>query len=64
MKYGIIYCGYNTEEYVEASLKPFIDALKLSKVIKDDSWEYIKKIDVDQVKSKEKKLLIMVQENE
>lgn len=45
-----------------ASLKPFIDALKLSKVIKDDSWIYIKNIPVDQVISKEKKLLIMVNE--
>jgi Holliday junction resolvase RusA-like endonuclease len=45
-----------------ASLKPFVDALTLSKVIKDDSWDFIKRIDVDQVKSKEKKLVIKVKE--
>lgn len=45
-----------------ASLKPFIDALRLSGVIEDDSWAYIKKIEVDQVLSKEKKLVISVKE--
>jgi Holliday junction resolvase RusA-like endonuclease len=45
-----------------SSLKPIIDGLKLSGVIKDDSWEYIKHIEVDQVKSKEKKFIINVKE--
>lgn len=43
-----------------ASLKPFIDGLVLSKVIQDDSWEFIKFIDVEQTKSKERKLVIKV----
>lgn len=44
------------------SFKPFIDALKLSSIIKDDSWKYIKHITTDQVISKEKKLVITVEE--
>lgn len=35
-----------------ASLKPFIDGLTLSGIIKDDNWNYIRKIDVDQAKDK------------
>jgi hypothetical protein len=31
-----------------ASLKPFIDGIKLSGIIKDDSWKYIRWITVDQ----------------
>lgn len=45
-----------------SSLKPAIDGLKLAKVIKDDSWTYIKHIPVDQVKSKERILRIEVRE--
>lgn len=45
-----------------ASLKPFIDSLTLSKVIKDDSWAYIQHIPVFQVSSKIKKLVIRVEE--
>jgi len=45
-----------------SSLKPAIDGLRIAKVIKDDSWEFIKDIPVDQKKSKEKKLIITVQE--
>ena len=25
LKYGIIYCGYNTEEYIVDSITPFLD---------------------------------------
>jgi hypothetical protein len=45
-----------------ASLKPFIDGLVLSGVIKDDNWNFIKHINTDQVKSKEKKIVITVKE--
>lgn len=48
-----------------ASLKPAIDALHLSQIIKNDSWKYIRHIDIDQVKSKtERKLVIRVEEVE
>jgi Holliday junction resolvase RusA-like endonuclease len=43
-----------------ASLKAYIDGLKLSGVIIDDSWEYIKKIEVDQIVSKDRKMIISV----
>jgi hypothetical protein len=46
-----------------ASLKPYIDGLRLSGIIFDDSWEYIKQINVNQVISKDKKLIIRVVEN-
>lgn len=45
-----------------SSLKPFLDGLTLSGVIKDDSWKYIKQINTDQKISKEKKLIITVEE--
>jgi Holliday junction resolvase RusA-like endonuclease len=45
-----------------SSLKPVIDGLVLAKVIKDDSWTYIKHIETDQVKSKIPKLIIEVRE--
>lgn len=45
-----------------ASLKPFIDGLVLSKVIKDDSYQYIKSIETFQKISSEKKLVITVTE--
>ena len=46
-----------------ASLKPAIDALHLSQIIKNDSWKYIRFIDIVQVKSKtERKLVITVEE--
>lgn len=44
-----------------ASLKSYIDGLRLSGIIKDDSWEYIKHISVNQLISKDKKLIITVQ---
>ena len=46
-----------------ASLKPYIDGLRLSGIIQDDSWQYIKHIEVDQVISKDRKLIISVKEN-
>ena len=45
-----------------SSLKPALDGLTLAKIIQDDSWLFIKNINIDQVKSKEKKILIKVQE--
>jgi hypothetical protein len=45
-----------------ASLKPYIDGLTLSKIIADDSWQYIRHIDVDQIKSKAKKIVMTVEE--
>jgi hypothetical protein len=46
-----------------ASLKPAIDALHRFQIIKNDSWKYIKGIDIEQVKSKEeRKLVIRVEE--
>lgn len=45
-----------------ASLKPYIDGLVLSGIIKDDSWKFIKSIEIDQVKSKEKMLVIRIEE--
>ena len=45
-----------------SSLKPALDGLTLAKIIQDDKWEYIKSINIDQVKSKEKKLIIKVEE--
>ena len=47
-----------------ASLKPFIDGLRYSGIIIDDSWQYIKNIPVDQVISKNKIIKIKVEENE
>lgn len=53
------------DNYV-ASLKPVIDALILSGIIQNDSWKFIRHIDVDQVvtRKKEKKLFIKVEEIE
>lgn len=45
-----------------ASFKPYIDGIKLAGIIKDDSWKYIRSIEVDQVASKEKKLVIRIEE--
>lgn len=45
-----------------ASLKCYIDALVLSGIIKDDSWEYIKQINTDQKISNERKITIKVEE--
>ena len=48
-----------------ASFKPVIDGLVLAKIIKNDSWKYIRHIEADQVKTAEgvpKTLLINVQE--
>jgi Holliday junction resolvase RusA-like endonuclease len=43
-------------------LKPAIDGLKLSGIIQDDSWQYIRHIETNQIKSKDKKLIIKVTE--
>lgn len=48
-----------------ASLKPAIDALKMSGIIIDDGWGYIRHVDVDQEKTKKgvkKSILIRVEE--
>jgi len=46
-----------------ASLKAPIDALHLSQIIKNDSWKFIRNIEIDQVKSKtERKLVITIEE--
>ena len=45
-----------------ASLKPWIDSLVRSGIIIDDSWKYLKSIATNQVISKEKKLIITVEE--
>lgn len=45
-----------------ASLKPYIDALKIAGVIRDDNWSYIKSIATNQTISKERKLVITVSE--
>jgi Holliday junction resolvase RusA-like endonuclease len=45
-----------------ASLKPFLDGLTLAKIIKDDSWKFIRQINTDQKISTEKKLVIKVEE--
>lgn len=47
-----------------ASLKPAIDGLKLAKVIKNDSYQYIKRDNyfLDQVKSEERKIVLIVEE--
>lgn len=57
-------CGTRYLDYdnLVASYKPFIDGLKLAGIIKDDSWQYIKHIETDQELSKEKKLVITVEE--
>jgi Holliday junction resolvase RusA-like endonuclease len=44
------------------SFKPAIDGLVKAKIIKDDNWTYIKHIDVDQVISPHRKLVIKVDE--
>ena len=46
-----------------SSMKPVIDGLTLAGIIKDDSWEYIRHIEMDQVKTKKnetKKLIVKV----
>jgi Holliday junction resolvase RusA-like endonuclease len=45
-----------------ASFKPYIDGLKLAGIIIDDRWQFIKSIATNQVISKEKKLVIRVEE--
>jgi Holliday junction resolvase RusA-like endonuclease len=47
-----------------ASLKPTIDGCKIAGIIEDDNWSLIKKIDVDQVISKNPKLVIEIRESE
>lgn len=44
-----------------SSLKPHLDGLKLAKIIHDDSWKFIKFINVDQELSQDKKLIIEVE---
>ena len=45
-----------------ASLKPYLDQLKNSGIIIDDSWKYIRQINTNQVISTEKKIVIRVSE--
>jgi Holliday junction resolvase RusA-like endonuclease len=45
-----------------ASLKAYIDGLTLAGIIVDDSWQYIKHISVEQEKSKQKKLVLTIEE--
>lgn len=45
-----------------SSLKPALDGLRLAKIIEDDKWEYIKHIPIQQTKSREKKLIIKIEE--
>lgn len=47
-----------------SSLKPVIDGLVIAGVIQDDNWDYIRSVGLDQVKSKEKKLVVRVEECE
>ena len=63
-KLTIVRHGAKTLDYdnLIASFKAYIDALKLSGIIEDDSWQYIKSIATNQVISKEKKLIILVEE--
>jgi hypothetical protein len=49
------------DNYV-ASLKAYIDGLKLSGIIIDDSWQYIKQINTDQKISSERIIKIRVDE--
>jgi Holliday junction resolvase RusA-like endonuclease len=58
--------GIKTLDYdnLIGSLKPYLDGLTMAGIIKDDSWQFIQHIDVRQVPSKEKKLVISVRENE
>jgi hypothetical protein len=61
VRYGVRPLDYDN---LISSLKPFIDGIKLAGIIEDDKWEYVKHIEVDQVKSKtEKKLVITVKED-
>lgn len=47
-----------------SSLKPVIDGLVLAKVLTDDKWEFLNgsNYHLDQVKSKDKKIIIKVEE--
>jgi Holliday junction resolvase RusA-like endonuclease len=45
-----------------ASLKAHIDGLTLAGIIKNDSWKFVRSIGLDQVVSKQKKLVITVDE--
>ena len=49
-----------------SSFKPFIDGLKLAKVIQDDNWNYLRRDNYfpNQEKSKEKKIVITIEEIE
>jgi Holliday junction resolvase RusA-like endonuclease len=58
-RHGVRYLDY--DNFI-ASLKPSIDGLTMGGIIQDDSWDFIKHISVDQVKSKEKKLVLTVEE--
>lgn len=52
------------DNYV-ASLKPLIDGLVMAGVIKDDNWEMIRHVELEQVKTKvgvKKRLVVRVQE--
>lgn len=47
-----------------ASLKPAIDGVKMAGIIEDDNWHLIRSIEVDQVISREPKLVIEVRQTE
>lgn len=57
-RYGTRYLDY--DNFI-ASLKPYIDGLKLAGIIKDDSWEFIQFIEVYQIRSRLKVLEIKVE---
>lgn len=58
-RYGAKYLDY--DNFI-ASLKPYIDGLKLAGIIKDDNWSFIRYIQVNQETSRDKKLIISVTE--
>lgn len=45
-----------------SSLKSYIDGIKQAGIIEDDSWDFIRGIEVDQFISKERKIVIHVKE--
>lgn len=63
---SIVRYGAKTLDYdnLIASFKPYIDGLKKSEIIKDDSWKYIKQINTNQIISEERKLVIRIEECE
>lgn len=60
-KISVLRIGPKTFDWdnLVASLKPVIDGLTLAGIIFDDSWKYIKSIEIDQKISKTEKKLIL-----